>query len=109
MSSSGVFGITRFAEGAERLAFRLIYVYVKVLDAERAIDFRLANAEFLGMCKGANAVGFGHTESHVDSLVRENAVKYPKPVYNPTNATSRIEWEDKATAALAAELEATRR
>jgi glucan phosphorylase len=94
--------------GAQRLAVRLVYAFMRVEEVGRPIDIKVAEAEFKGMCKGANAVGFGHTESHVYQMVQDFVAVHPKPAYNATNSAARIAWENKAAEILGGELEASK-
>jgi glucan phosphorylase len=94
--------------GSQRLAVRLSYAWVRSEEAGRPIDVKIAAAELKGMAKAANAVGYGHTESHVYQMVQDFMGSNPKPLYNPTNGAARIAWEDKAAEILGSELEASK-
>lgn len=93
-------------KGSRELAFKLAYAFARLEGAERPIDVKVALAELRGMTKGANAVGYGHTDHHVEMVVREFYRDHPIPPFNPTNGSSRIEWENKVLAKLGDELEA---
>jgi hypothetical protein len=98
------FGFADTKIGVERLAFRLMWAYARmVFIGQRPIDRKVTAAEFSGMCKAANAVGYGHTENHVDMVVRDVMNTRPQPAFN--NGAARIEWEREATAALTAALD----
>ena len=101
-----MYGLPNTKVGTERLAYRLIWAWARlVADGIRPIDRRLAATEFAGMCKAANAVGYGNTENHVDMVVREVMRDRPQPAFNATNGAARIAWEKAATAFLAHELD----
>lgn len=101
-----MFGLVNCAVGTERLAYRLVWAYARmVFIGQRPIDRKVTAAEFAGMCKAANAVGYGNTESHVDMIVRDVMSTRPLPDYNATDGSKRIAWEQESTAALTAELD----
>jgi hypothetical protein len=98
-----MFGLADTKIGTERLAYRLVWAYTRTVRAPRP-DRKAAAAEFAGMAKAANAVGYGHTETHVDLVVRDVMDARPQPPFNATNSAGRIAWEKEATAALTAAL-----
>jgi hypothetical protein len=91
--------------GTQRLAVALAYAYQRTLEAERPIDKKVAEAKLAGMCKAANDVGYGRTESHVRMMVQGFMIDHPKPEYNAMDGSARIAWEDAAAHILASELE----
>lgn len=81
----------------QQLASRLIHAVARINDALVPAEVALAQAELGGMCKAANAIGFGHTGDHIEMLARQ---AYRD---NPPSGTRR--WERRAADRLAAELD----
>jgi glucan phosphorylase len=101
-----MFGLANTKVGSERLAYRLMWAYARmVAEPQRPVDRKVNVAVLDAMCKAANAVGYGHTESHVSMVVTEVMRDRPQPAFNATNSSARIEWEKAATAALTHELD----
>lgn len=104
--NTATFGITDTAPGTERLAYRLMWAWARLMiEGQRPIDAKLASAEFRGMAKAANAMGYGMTETHVEMTVGDIMRHRPQPPYSAMNSGPRIAWEKEATAALTEALE----
>ena len=88
----------------EKLAYRLMWSVYKLEHAQRPVDRKVAQAELSGMCKAASALGFGHTDTHVEMMVRDVYRMVPAFVYSPTNARSRVEWESATVRELSRQL-----
>lgn len=90
----------------ETLALRFIWQWFKIANATRPIDTKTLTAELQGMCKAANAMGVGHTESHVSITVHEVMRNYPAPAPKYVgDQTERDTWEYESLTALAAALQ----
>lgn len=88
-----------------RLAARLIRTVARIDDVLTPHDMELAQAEFSGMCKAVNAIGFGHSEHHIEMLVRQAYREQPVP--DPSKGLAATnKWEREITKQLATELNA---
>lgn len=91
-----------------QLALAFVWAYAASCDtAKRPIDLRLAEAKLQGMYVAANAVGYGHTEFHVNITVHEVMRDHPMPAWQATGVNhARDEWEVLAMGAVQEALDA---
>lgn len=88
------------------LALAFVWAYAASVDTtKRRIDLRLAEAKLQGMYVAANAVGYGHTEFHVNLTVHEYMRDRPMPAWQATGVNhARDTWELESMEGLAFEL-----
>lgn len=88
----------------DTFATALLAQYNRYGDASRPIDRKIENAVLKGMCRGANRLGLGMTETQVEICLldayRSAYDSAPRPGFNAGNNAAQKEWDAQVAAFL---------